>query len=120
LSSRSWLRSFKGFYGCLAHKKTPPRGETAFTGPCDTKNYGRTSPLLSLTRHHQPSAAKFTLTEQENTGSLNPLRLMFAPVYSEPPLKSRKKTIAVRLRLNKKVQNLNEMWYESFAKHIAT
>jgi hypothetical protein len=29
-------------------------------------------------------------------------------------------TIAVRLRLNKKVQNLNEMWYESFAKHIAT
>ncbi len=28
--------------------------------------------------------------------------------------------IAVRLRPNKKVQNLGEMWYKCFAKHTAT
>ena len=27
---------------------------------------------------------------------------------------------AVRLRGNKKVQNLNEMWYKELAKHLAT
>jgi hypothetical protein len=29
-------------------------------------------------------------------------------------------SIAVRLRGNKKVQNLNNMWYKESAKHIAT
>ena len=36
---------------------------------------------------------------------------MFKPVFD---------VIAVRLRVKKKVQNLNAMWYKEFAKNFAT
>ena len=36
------------------------------------------------------------------------------------PFRQRTKLIAVRLRVKKKVQNLNAMWYKEFAKNFAT
>jgi len=41
-------------------------------------------------------------------------------LFSEFVSKFTCKNIAVRLRVKKKVQNLNAMWYKEFAKNFAT